>query len=223
MKNLRFYIVFLFVLIALLLCACTDYAQKIKDEFDPDDASMAANEIKEISYGYMTDDRDGQEYRTVKIAGQEWMAQNLNYYIVDTYCYDDNYQNCDTYGRLYKWQDAQLACPYGWHLPSKDEFETLITVAGGYEIAGKTLKSTTGWWDTGKGEGGTDDFGFTVLPAGYINTNEAFISKTAVTLFWTSSVNVDRVYTLSFSYSDDTASMFLNDTKESKSIRCIRD
>ena len=43
----------LFALFALLLCACTDYAQKIKDEFDPDDASMAENELKEISYGYM--------------------------------------------------------------------------------------------------------------------------------------------------------------------------
>lgn len=169
------------------------------------------------------DDRDGQTYRTVTIESQTWMAQNLNFVTENSLCYNDDESSCDTYGRLYKWQDAQLACPYGWHLPSKDEFETLITVAGGYEIAGKTLKSTTGWWDTGKGEGGTDDFGFTVLPAGYINTNEAFISKTAVTLFWTSSVNVDRVYTLSFSYSDDTASMFLNDTKESKSIRCIRD
>lgn len=183
MKNLRFYIVFLFVLIALLLCACTDYAQKIKDEFDPDDASMAANEIKEISYGYMTDDRDGQEYRTVKIAGQEWMAQNLNYYIVDTYCYDDNYQNCDTYGRLYKWDAALYACPAGWHLPTKEEIDILIKNVGDRSTAATVLKYTKLWDDRGNG---TDSFGFGALPGGLLGYEGYFDGIGLTAGFWSS-------------------------------------
>jgi hypothetical protein len=78
------------------------------------------------------DGRDQQVYKAACIGDQIWMAQDLNYNVAGSYCYDNNADNCETYGRLYKWEAAmagagssaanpsgvQGVCPSGWHLPS---------------------------------------------------------------------------------------------------------
>ncbi len=57
----------------------------------------------------------------------------------------------------------QGICPNGWHVPSLAEGQELIKTAGGEAIAGKHLKSKSGWHNNGNGD---DSFGLTVYPSG---------------------------------------------------------
>ncbi|MDR2591988.1 MAG: fibrobacter succinogenes major paralogous domain-containing protein [Chitinispirillales bacterium] len=146
--------------------------------------------------GTFTDDRDGTVYKTVKIGTQTWMAENLNYAVDSSWCYDNDPDNCVMYGRLYSWAAAmdldrrfndstwggnsvkhKGVCPTGWHLSSRDDWDQLSESVGGTKDnigsfinwldAGKKLKSTSGWVSTSTRNGnGTDDYGFSALPGG---------------------------------------------------------
>jgi uncharacterized protein (TIGR02145 family) len=109
------------------------------------------------------DSRDGKSYKVVKIGGQSWFAENLNYAAEGSKCYENSDDNCAKYGRLYDWATAMKACPAGTHLPTDKEWTTLVDYAGGEEKAGKKLKSTAGWKEDGNG---TNDYGFLALPGG---------------------------------------------------------
>jgi hypothetical protein len=89
-------------------------------------------EERQNYFGTFTDSRDGKTYKTVMIANQIWMAENLGYDVgKGSYCYDDDLKNCSKYGRLYTFEAAKRAVPHGWHLPSKSDFERLLTELGG--------------------------------------------------------------------------------------------
>ncbi|MCF0224682.1 MAG: hypothetical protein HUK20_10470, partial [Fibrobacter sp.] len=106
---------------------------------------------KGIDYDCIQDARDNQYYKTVKIGGQIWLAENLNYSdeartpnLMDgNWCYGNDTKNCESNGRLYNWAAAmdlgseyngknadglvndkhQGVCPSGWHVPNNDEWD----------------------------------------------------------------------------------------------------
>ena len=168
----------------------------------------------------MKDSRDGQTYKTVKIGDQVWMAENLNYQTKDSYCYEDDPANCEKYGRLYSWKAALNACPSGWHLPTKEEFATLMSNVGGEAVAGKMLKSTTRWYDGN----GIDAFGFNILPAGRRDDDGSSHYAGMSTAFWSATgIDESLAYVLYLNSINESADLISGLKDYANSVRCLRD
>lgn len=220
-------------------------------------ASSSSNKVTEpvevssssrsVEMGSITDSRDGQTYKTVKIGSQTWMAENLNYKTANSSCYKNNDTNCTKYGRLYTWtaaidsvklyKDKSIecgvgktcslpdtvygVCPLGWHLPTQAEWITLFTAVGGQSSAGYFLKSQTGWYYHGNG---MDYFGFSALPAGRGDFNVEFDLIGEYAIFWSATqMNDDRAYIMGLSYSNYGADLGYHSKFTGLSVRCLKD
>lgn len=140
--------------------------------------SLASFAISVPITGNFTDSRDHQTYKTVKIGSKTWMAQNLNYKMPSSACYENSEENCKNYGRLYTYGSAVKACPAGWHLPDDQEwtmFKTFIEDSDGKEAAWVSLKSRDKW-------DGSDRYGFDVVPAG--KATDGFYDLGVSAHFW---------------------------------------
>lgn len=186
--------------------------------YEPRSSSSSNQDPSGISFGVMKDSRDGQEYKTVRIGNQVWMAENLNYAAEGSRCYGDDKKNCEKYGRLYNWDIAldttsegcgknfnectlksdfyprQGVCPDGWHLPDLGEWDDLIEYTdddSDEETFGFSLQSYY-WDDDWEKQYGTDKFGFNAMPAGMFDGGK-YVGLDSVAIFWTSSKIVDVI------------------------------
>jgi uncharacterized protein (TIGR02145 family) len=219
----------------------------------------------DINYGEMTDGRDGKVYKTVKIGDLTWMAENLNYAdSAETpslkgknWCFDNNPKKCEIAGRLYSWAAAidsvKLAtdesnpqdcgrsktcllptrvrgiCPEGWHLPDTSEWRNLQAAVGWQSEA---LMSSIGWTMNGSG---TDDVGFSALPAGEWDYSYGFgVHDGNYTYFLSAQENgVPYVYVMeltslgaSLLSAEDRSKLspcVLANKSDGHSIRCVKD
>ncbi len=190
-----------------------------KDEDNPVTVNLTNGKTTAVfnpnkTYGTLTD-IDGNIYKTITIGSQTWMAENLrttkhndgtgirlaeennawtNSYNKSTYCNYNNTSNNDsiaTFGRLYNGFavfTGKLA-PVGWHVPTDDEWATLINYLGTDTIPYFKLQEigSTHWLSPHNSV--TNESGFTALPGGFrygsFGTNFMAIGK--VCRFWTSS------------------------------------
>ena len=151
---------------------------------------------KEIKNKNISSPFNYQDFKTIKIGSQIWMAENLD---VDHYrngdkileakdrkdwvkfredgkgcwCYYDNKsRNGKIYGKLYNYyavHDERGLAPAGWHVPDSQELILLINSFGSND--GKKLKSTDGWKDNGNG---TNETGFNGQPGGHMEQDYYF-------------------------------------------------
>jgi uncharacterized protein (TIGR02145 family) len=189
-------------------------------------AAIAGVFAAEPSFGTFTDARDGQKYRWVVIGGKTWMAQNLNYKAPsdpwgwDSWCYENSADSCNKYGRLYSWNAAITACPAGYHLPSREEWDSLTTTVGGKEVAGQKLKAKSGWYINYA----TDDYKFSALPGGMLNDDGNFTSANYYGNWWTSTENNGKsAYPRIMHCKESSVLEFPYSKRGGFSVRCVAD
>lgn len=188
----------------------------------------------------------GKTYPTVTMPdGHEWLALNLDYawsglsvptsgasavttsqamyydYDESTYGWNGLKRGLLYNGYAVKDLDTNKAtlCP-GWHVPTKDEFDALVSAIGG-AANGAKLKSTTGWTNAGSG---TDDYGFAAYPSGQFNSL-GFGSITAAFRIWAtiSGATSVKAYFLGLAAADQEISVTTNSRQYQYSVRLIKD
>ena len=177
------------------------------------------------TYGTNNCGKDGTagSCKTANIGGKTWMAENLNRVPSsgNSWCYENIEYNCQIFGRLYDWNTAKTVCPTGWHLPTRDEWRALVDSVGGYSVAGKKLKSTSGWYNNGNG---TDQYGFSALPGGYRRSDGDFNGAGYYGDWWTATESSEGgAYGRSMGYGNGLVYENDNDESVGFSARCVQD
>lgn len=205
-------------------------------------------------------DHEGNVYNTVQLGDQCWMAENMRtnkktngeeFPYGDCFCpRKSSTSYCDsvnTYGYLYSWYAAngknsyspptsnvRGICPEGWHIPTDDEWETLISYVksvseyqcgGTANYIGKSLASKTGWNSEGayedclvaKDQADNNATGFNALPAG--SYESGFGDMGSYANFWSANFNAYQLYggRKTFKKWDSV------DSETSLSVRCLKD
>jgi uncharacterized protein (TIGR02145 family) len=193
-------------------------------------------------------DIDGNIYHTIRIGTQAWLVENLmnsRYrngdniaFVIDgtswsnlstgAYCYYNNdTANEHTYGHLYNWfavKDSRNITPTGWHIPSDEEWTTLINYLGGSDFAGSKLKEigTIHWLEPNSGA--TNESGFTALPGGARGFDGSFFEIQSVGYWW-SSTEYNSTNAWRRRIFNNQTGIYRNnpDKKYGFSVRCVRD
>jgi uncharacterized protein (TIGR02145 family) len=182
---------------------------------------------KKIEHSTFIDSRDNQEYKTVKIGENWWMAENLNFTSGESWCYDYNPEYCLLYGRLYTFEAANAVCPDGWHLPSDVEWKKLEI-----ELGMKDGIDDEGWRGTSPGQGFKlkkgGGSGFNAELSGFKNIGSygnPFGKLSSSGFFWTSSEDLKNTRKAFIREIGNRASIKRSSEQKELglSVRCIKD
>jgi uncharacterized protein (TIGR02145 family) len=164
---------------------------------------------------------------------------------IEKHCYEDQESLCDIYGGLYPWHEAVQyfngaaynaswnpvpttavvgICPNGWHIPSYDEWETMVNYLGGATVAGGKLKEAGFAHWASPNTGADNSSGFTALPGGS-KPNIYYYNIFTRGAFWIAK-NVSNTSASYAGLVNTTAAVDISQSTEKAtglSVRCMRD
>lgn len=193
-------------------------------------------------------DIDGNLYHTVKIGAKTWLIENLkvthyrngdsilnvkdpkvwNYSTTGAFC---NYKNdtleAKTYGKLYNWHavnDNRSIAPFGWHVATRADWNSLLDILGGYKKTGGKLKETTYLHWKSPNKGASNSSGFLALPGGYrfYNGTFGFIGETGA--WWTATdYDITEAWSIGIRNLKSDVLELQGAKANGFSVRCVKD
>jgi len=205
------FIVINFIVYVLLGCKKTnDSENPVLNSCPPNNCSLLDKDSLALMYLNSTltydciMDIDSNEYATIKIGNQVWMAENLRTTRFDN---GDSISNVKEFqewerlktpawshfrndslneiphGKLYNWfvvDSTRNICPCGWKIPSYNDF-LILTEFLGSQVS-KRIRSEIGWQGN---YNGTNESGFSALPSGRRRGDGIFVSSNITVLYMT--------------------------------------
>ena len=156
--------------------------------------------------------------------------------------YDNDYSWKEKYGALYNWHavmNNNQLCPENWRVPHEPDFLDLIDYLGGMDYPyGHQIKSCRQVnsplgedcsieehprWEHYNAEHGTDEYGFSILPAGDRIFTGDYMNMGTHSYFWTST-EANPLQARFFLTRIYTGSIYFNEASKQRgySVRCIR-
>ena len=185
----------------------TAITQKNTQQGEETGGESPSTQTSTVSFG-------GQTYKTIRLNGKTWIAQNLNIDVPESWCYEGKSANCQKYGRLYTWQTAQDACKKlggRWRLPTDAEWSALRAKYGGEKGAYKALIE----------RGSTD---FAALLGGYRGLDGSFSYLGLSGGYW-SGTEKGPQYAWDYSFGSVNGELYRLSSRKSLglSCRCMKD
>ena len=214
------------------------------------------------------DVRDGNTYCTMEYGDMVWTTENMRYLPQVDNTRDNSSENnvpkyyvygytqvilstalglpnYSTYGVLYNYAAAQEACPAGWHLPSQEEWVSLVNYLKSNEefVCGtnvanvaKSMASNDLWTSSntecavGNVLQDNNTSAFNGKPGGYISittatsSNESFYNLNSEADWWTATqVNTASAYRFYIGKDSKTTSISAKAKFFGYSVRCVKD
>lgn len=167
---------------------------------------------------------NGNTYNTCTTGGFTWLAGNL-YGTAAGKNYENSEILASVFGKYYTWEEAQKACPEGWHLPSAEEFDALLGEEAGDLMVNAVFNKKNMWeyWPQVKI---TNESGFNAIPVGYqdytdeTSPEEGFLKYAC---FWTSDQTTDDLGVFRYIYCEDSDVKKGQGSKTTlgMSVRCV--
>jgi len=214
-------------------------------------------------------DIDGNTYSHIRIGEQLWMTENLkttkyqNGDIIATttpvtldisnenspqyqWIYEGDDNNLNTFGRHYTQYvitDSRNVCPSGWHIPSQEEYQKLISylIENEYNYDGSSSDNKLGksiasklYWDSysyidgvpGNNPDANNSSKFNGVPSGTrVNFDPFFTGKGIYTYWWSSDSNQDGLG-IAFriqNFQVEADIVNIGDINTGAPCRCVRD
>lgn len=166
----------------------------------------------------------------ITVNGLTWKARNLGHNTLGR-SFRGSPVLDGALGRLFSWEEAQTACPDGWHLPSVAEFQTSFAGTDG-SIPSQDLMADASFlgekmWEYIPGIAINNKYGFNAIPLGYIDSTDSIYTYDRYgeyAMWWTSDQNgSEGTYLYIFEEYAEVRKAHGDKKSLAMSVRCVKD